>query len=87
MRSEGDGYGGLTHEFSPSSVTIAPTGTVTWTNSSNQIHNVTFAAATGAPANVANHSSGTNNRQFSTAGTFNYACTNHPGLSGQVIVQ
>lgn len=87
MRSEGDIYGGLTHEFAPSSVTIARTGTVTWTNSSNQIHNVTFAAAIGAPANVSDHGSGTNNRQFGTAGTFNYACTNHPGMAGQVIVQ
>lgn len=87
MRSEGDIYGGTTHEFVPSSVTIARSGTVTWTNSSNQVHNVTFAPAIGAPANVADHGSGTNNRQFGTAGTFSYSCTNHPGMAGQVIVQ
>lgn len=87
MRSDGDVYGTITHEFAPPSVTVARNGTVTWTNSTNQIHNVTFAAAAGAPANIINHSSGTNNRQFGTAGTFNYACTNHPGMAGEVIVQ
>jgi plastocyanin len=87
MQSQGDIYGTIVHEFVPSSVTIARTGSVTWANSSNQVHNVTFAAVTGAPANVPDHGSGSNSRQFGTAGTFNYSCTNHPGMAGQVIVQ
>ncbi|CAN5358514.1 hypothetical protein BH23GEM2_BH23GEM2_15380 [soil metagenome] len=87
MRSQGDIYGTLTHEFVPSSVTIARTGTVTWTNSSSEIHNVTFGTAAGAPANIGDHASGNNSRQFATTGTFNYSCTNHPGMAGQVIVQ
>jgi plastocyanin len=87
MRSEGDVYGTVTHEFVPSSVTVARTGTVTWTNSSNETHNVTFGATTGAPANIPDHGTGSNSRQFGTAGTFNYSCTNHPGMAGQVVVQ
>lgn len=87
MRSQGDIYGEVVHEFVPSAVTIARTGTVTWTNSSPEIHNVTFGTAAGAPTNIGDHASGNNSRQFGTAGTFNYSCTNHPGMAGQVIVQ
>jgi plastocyanin len=73
--------------FSPSSVTITRNGTVTWNNTSGVLHNVTFAAATGAPSNIDNHSSGSNARSFGTAGTFNYSCTLHGGMNGSVVVQ
>lgn len=73
--------------FSPSQVTIATGGTVTWNNTSGVVHNVTFNAATGAPANVPDHGSGSNQRTFSVAGSFAYQCTLHAGMTGQVSVQ
>jgi len=72
--------------FSPTSLTIQAGGTVTWSNPSGQTHNVTFIAS-GAPANIGNHTSGTNQRTFGSAGTFNYTCTNHGGMNGAVTVQ
>ncbi|MEX1187383.1 MAG: plastocyanin/azurin family copper-binding protein [Gemmatimonadaceae bacterium] len=73
--------------FAPASVTIAVNGTVTWNNTSGITHNVTFAATTGAPANIGDHSSGSNQRTFGTAGTFNFSCTLHGGMNGSVVVQ
>jgi plastocyanin len=73
--------------FVPSSVSITRNGTVTWNNTSGITHNVTFAATTGAPSNIGDHSSGSNQRTFGTAGTFNYSCTLHGGMSGSVAVQ
>ena len=72
--------------FSPASLTVARNATVTWTNSSGVLHNVTFATG-GAPANIPNHSSGSNERNFPTAGTFNYSCTLHSGMDGAIVVQ
>lgn len=73
--------------FDPTSVTITRTGTVTWNNTSGVVHNVTFTAATGAPANIGDHSSGSNQRTFDTVGNFAYSCTNHAGMNGSVSVQ
>jgi plastocyanin len=73
--------------FSPSSVTIAATEAVTWTNGSGIAHNVTFGQVTGAPANVPDFTAGSASRTFPTAGTFPYQCTIHAGMTGQVIVE
>ena len=73
--------------FTPANVTLARTGTVTFTNGSGVQHNVTFDAVTGAPSNIGNHSSGSNDRQFNTAGQFPFNCTLHAGMSGRVTVQ
>jgi plastocyanin len=73
--------------FSPAAVTIARTGTVTWSNDAGVTHNVTFAQVTGAPNNVPNFSTGSAARTFATAGTFAYTCTLHAGMAGQVTVQ
>jgi plastocyanin len=70
--------------FSPSSVDIAVGGVVTWTFAT--LHNVTFNVAAGAPANIPDTGSGTASATFSRAGTFDYQCTIHPGMSGVVIV-
>jgi len=71
--------------FNPKSVTVAPGGKVHYSFSSVQ-HNVTFTPATGVPADIPNTSSATVDRVFSTAGTFNYHCTIHPGMTGSVVV-
>lgn len=69
--------------FSPASVTILRTGTVTW-NWTAGPHNVTFS-----DANSGNRASGeTFARTFNSTGSFSYQCTLHPGImAGTVVVQ
>jgi plastocyanin len=78
--------------FNPTPVTVAIGGTVIWNwNSCDEYggsggcisHNVTFPAG----ANSATQSSGTFQRQFPTAGTFEYRCTLHAGMTGTVVVR
>jgi plastocyanin len=70
--------------FSPATVDIATGGTVTWTFQA--LHNVTFDPAAGAPANIADRSSGSEQRTFAQTGSFSYHCTIHAGMSGTVVV-
>jgi len=86
MTTTNDIYGESVSQFAPASVTIARNGTVTFTNTANVLHNVTFASVPGAPADVLNGTSGSATRTFATAGTFAFQCTNHPGMSGSVTV-
>jgi plastocyanin len=74
----------INKSFSPSSVTIAVGGTVTWTNNDGMPHNVTSSSGSFKSANF---SSGTYTFTFTTAGTYNYVCTLHGGMSGTIIVQ
>jgi len=69
--------------FSPSSVTIAVGGTVTWTNNDGA-HNVT---ANGGTFKSPIFSTGTFKFTFTKAGTYPYSCTLHGGMNGTVIVQ
>ena len=85
MNSTADGYGSDSHEFSPARVNLLRGGTVTWSNSTAFMHNVTFSG-TGAPQSIADFRGGTNARTFPSSGTFSYSCTNHAGMSGQVVV-
>jgi plastocyanin len=71
--------------FDPRTVAITSGGSVTWTFA--LLHNVTFTAATGVPANIPDTGTGSVQRQFNTPGTFNYSCTIHPGMSGTVVVR
>ncbi len=75
--------GGLT--FSPTNITVAPNGTVTWNwNSGGVIHDVTFVTD-GSKSGP--KSSGTFQKTFPTAGTFNYFCSIHgQAMSGTVTV-
>lgn len=72
--------------FAPSALSIALSESVTWSNTSGLLHNVTFTTP-GAPANVPNISAGTAARTFTQTGTFAYNCTNHAGMSGTVTVE
>ena len=87
MSQTDDGYGYATFSFSPSSVTIAKGGSVTWTNEAGTTaHNVTFTSA-GSPSNVANFTTGTSTRTFPNAGVYSYHCSNHSSMTGTVTVQ
>ena len=73
------------NSFTPSTLTVPLHTSVTWSWGGANIHNVTFTTV-GAPANIANMTSGTASRTFDTAGTFNYHCTNHAGMTASVTV-
>ena len=73
------------NNFNPMAITI-PAGTVvTWDWQGSNVHNVTFSTG-GSPADIPNRTSGSQQRTFNTAGTFNYSCTNHNGMTGSVTV-
>lgn len=82
---------GNANVFTPAQLAVARGGTVTWSFPGPRPHNVTFTT-TGAPATIPNRPTTTNppgadSRTFSTAGTFPYDCTIHPGMSGTVVVR
>jgi plastocyanin len=73
--------------FSPSDVTIPAGGSVTWQFSGAR-HNVTFQGTAPSGGNVPDQDAGTSaSRTFAVAGTYNYLCTRHAGMTGRVIVQ
>lgn len=72
--------------FSPANVTITAGATVTW-QFSGSTHNVTFLGAAPAGGNIPDQRSGSTSRTFATAGTYDYECTRHSGMNGQVTVQ
>jgi len=70
--------------FSPATSTIKVNQSVAF-DFPALAHNVTFER-TGSPTNIPSTQNATVLRQFTTAGTFPYVCTIHPGMSGQVVV-
>ncbi|HEU0298241.1 MAG TPA: Ig-like domain-containing protein [Longimicrobium sp.] len=75
--------------FSPANVTIRAGGTVTWQFTGGTRHNVTFQGGSPPPGgNIPDtDGGGSAQRQFPTAGTYNYSCTRHSGMNGTVVVQ
>jgi plastocyanin len=72
--------------FAPASLSVSPGATVTWTwAAGDTLHQIAFTD--NAPGS-AKQSTGTFQRTFSTAGTYNYFCTVHgPALmSGTITV-
>ncbi|HEY2852082.1 MAG TPA: plastocyanin/azurin family copper-binding protein [Gemmatimonadaceae bacterium] len=71
--------------FDPQQVDIAAGGTVNF-NWSGVTHNVTWQAPPVSVSNIADRSSGTVSVTLNTAGTYNYQCTLHAGMTGTVTV-
>jgi plastocyanin len=69
--------------FSPTPVTILKGGSVTWNFSTNTGHTVTFDDGTGSGVQTG----GSYSKTFAAAGTYNYQCSIHYGMYGQVVVQ
>ena len=67
--------------YTPSSVTVAKGGTVTW-NWSAGPHTVTFS-----DQDSGSKSTGSFARTFPNTGAFTYSCTLHPTMTGSVTVQ
>ena len=76
----------LDNAFDPSTVTISSGTRVNWGWNGRNPHNVVFAPGTGL-ASSATQTDGAFNVTFSTAGSYNYECTVHPGMTGTVVVR
>src|SRR5262245_27346248 len=76
----------LDNAFSPSNITIAPGGRVTWAWNGQNPHDVVFDPGSGL-ANSAVQTTGAFDATFNNSGTYNYQCTIHAGMTGTVIVR
>lgn len=71
--------------FSPVIVNLRTGGIVTWiwTDTTSQ-HNVTFNDPLLSSQTL---TTGSHSVVFQSVGTFNYACTVHPGMAGSIVVR
>jgi plastocyanin len=73
--------------FSPNSITVSVNSTVTWTNKDSYAHTVTSTGGNDTYDSGNINAGGTYTHKFTAAGTYNYKCTLHSGMSGTVVVQ
>lgn len=69
------------NKFEPEEIEVAPGDTVTWVWEGAVNHNV---KGEGFESPV--QKDGTYEREFSSAGEYEYICTLHPGMKGKVVV-
>ena len=69
-------------EFRPKEITVKVGDTVTWRWQENVLHNVVADEFKSE-----NLSKGTYRHTFTQAGTYDYRCTLHAGMDGEVIVE
>jgi plastocyanin len=67
--------------FDPQALTVAPGTTVRWTNQDGAEHTVVGEGLSGSLV-----PGGTFEQRFDTLGTFAYACTIHPSMTGTITV-
>ena len=72
--------------YSPNPVTIARGATVTWTNNDTIPHTVTARPDATLFDSGSLAAGATYTHTFDTAGSFDYFCTIHPGMTGTVVV-
>ena len=70
--------------FNPPMLAVHVGDTVEWTNSSGNIHNVTFADSTMHSPIM--YGGDKWSQVFTKAGTYKYTCTFHPGMEGTIVV-
>ena len=75
--------------FVPNIVNITVGQSVTFVIGGQYSHNVIFKTTNppGSPADIQEVTNRVFARTFSARGTFNFDCTIHPGMSGQIVVQ
>lgn len=71
--------------FTPLSVTVPVGRVVRWVNNGAVTHNSTSATGVWSSSDLGPGAA--YERTFTQAGTFNYACTLHPGMAGVIEVQ
>ena len=71
------------NKFQPSHIQVPARTTVTWTNSSQSVHDVKFDDG---PSSDRLNFGATFQRVFNDPGTYDYVCTIHPGMVGRVTV-
>jgi len=74
-----------TTAYAPNPVTVSVGGSVTWTNNDTTPH--TSVGNTGGWNSGTIAPGGKYTTTFSSAGTFTYHCSLHPGMTGTVTVQ
>ena len=73
------------YAYAPAKNHVKAGSTVTWTNNGSLEHTVTFQGGIGLDSGLL--STGQSAAfEFNTPGTYNYFCTPHPWMLGQVIV-
>jgi plastocyanin len=72
--------------FSPKNITVKKGTTVTWTNKDSAVHNVTESDSQDGPKSGSLSQGQSYSFTYNSAGTFNYECTIHPGMTGTVTV-
>jgi len=70
-------------KFNPDEVSVATGGTVTWKWGENVLHNIT---AKDGSFKSDNKSDGTFTHTFDKAGSYDFECTLHTGMTGTVTV-
>jgi plastocyanin len=74
--------------FTPSQITVAEGGTVTWTNNDSIAHTVTDDLSNvGGPASGDIQPGSTYSFTFSKTGSFQYHCSIHPSMRGTIVVK
>ena len=71
----------LDNKFTPKEIDVSVGDTVTWDFKGSVNHNVS-----GPGFNSKTMRSGTFTHQFNSAGSYNYVCTIHAGMKGEVVV-
>ena len=72
--------------FAPATITVVPGAVVTW-QISGATHNVTFGGLKPTGGDIPDSNAGSQvSRTFAAAGTFDYQCTRHSGMTGRVVV-
>jgi plastocyanin len=74
--------------FTPSQITVAKGGTVTWTNNDTTTHTVVDDLSNvGGPASGDIPAGGTYSFTFNKTGSFQYHCRIHPSMRGTIVVK
>jgi plastocyanin len=74
--------------FTPSQITVAKGGTVTWTNNDSIAHTVVDDLSNvGGPASGDIQPGSTYSFTFNKTGSFQYHCSIHPSMRGTIVVK
>lgn len=76
----------LSSSYNPATLTVNRNAVVPFVNNSGAGHTVTWDNRPAGVTDIPLHSSGTNNRTFTTIGRFTFHCTQHDRMTGEVVV-